>query len=112
MLFSLYYSNIEDFNMAGQVRDKDYSWNNNDQVIIKNTDLITGLIVDKDRAIAALSAISPISLSDITVDDYGTVIVTNAAFKRKIESLIPGGPGGLGTNNGCGNVLAVCVEEA
>ncbi len=80
-----------------EVTDKDYSWNNKDQVIIKNAGLINALIEDSNKIIALLSSeLSPISLSNITVDEYGTVIVTDAAFKHKIESSIPQGPSGLG----------------
>ena len=83
-----------------ELTDKDYSWNNRDQVIIKNAGLIDALINDSTKMIDALSShISPISLSNITVDEYGTVIVTDAAFKNAIESALPKGPGGLGDVN-------------
>ncbi len=85
-----------------EVTDKDYSWNNKDQVIIKNAGLINALIENSDKVIAVLSSdISPISLSNITVDEYGTVIVTDAAFKHTIQSSIPQGPGGLDQNYKC-----------
>ncbi len=85
-----------------ELTDKDYSWNNRDQTIIKNDGLINALINDSTKMIAALSSdISPISLSNITVDEYGTVIVTDAAFKNAIESALPKGPGGLDNNYKC-----------
>jgi hypothetical protein len=93
----------------GHLNDKDFSWNNRDQVMIKNSGLINALIGDTSEAIDALSSISPISLSNIFVDDFGTVIVTDPEFKRKIESSILGGPGGLdGVNVGCPTFNIIC----
>jgi len=94
----------------GQLTNNDYSWNNRDQVFIRNSGLINALIGDTARTIDALSSISPISLSNIIVDDFGTVIVTDAEFKSKIESSIPGGPGGLAddVNVGCPTFNIIC----
>jgi hypothetical protein len=99
--------------MAEQVTAKDYSWNNKDQVIIKSASLINALIGDEDKAITTLSSISPITLSNIIVDEYGTVIVTDASFKSKVESLLPSGPSGSSSNNVsiCVNISS-CLEEA
>jgi hypothetical protein len=93
----------------GHLSDNEFSWNNRDQVIIKNSGLINALIGDTAATIDALSSISPISLSNLFVDDFGTVIVTDPEFKSKIESTILGGPGGLdGVNVGCPTFNIIC----
>ena len=94
--------------MATKLTNGDYAWNNSEQVIIKSADLINDLINDSDGTIKALSGISPIKLSNITVDEYGTVIVTDAEFKRIVEKNIPGGPVGQMAGN---NFAAVCINK-
>lgn len=75
--------------MAVVIKRAQVSWNNDNNVIVKNAELIEALISDKEETIAAISKeVSPLTLDMISVDEHGTVIIKDPAFRAKVESLM------------------------
>ena len=60
-------------------------------VVIKSAELVNTLIARRDDVIKLLSdQVSPVTLADIQVDEHGTVVISNAAFKDKIVDKLEG----------------------
>ncbi|NJM19346.1 MAG: hypothetical protein HC836_44655 [Richelia sp. RM2_1_2] len=56
---------------------------------IKNRDLVNALIKDPEATIKKLqSVVASIDLGQISIDDYGTVIIKNPEFVEKVKKFI------------------------
>ena len=93
--------------MASQLTPTNVSWNGKDQVVIRSAEIVNGLIQDRDEVLSKMSSqVCPVTLDKIVVDEHGCIIITDAAFKAKIEEWAsPLPPGGDATNL---NVAYVC----
>lgn len=53
---------------------------NGEELALQSSQLITALIQEPNTTLAELSAIAPLAVSDISIDDDGTIIIGNKAF--------------------------------
>jgi len=53
-------------------------------VTIKNVDLVNHLIHNQAAAVGVLSEIHPVKVSEVSVNKQGHVVVSNAAFAKKV----------------------------
>ena len=85
--------------MAVKINPSNVSIGLTNTVVIKSAELVNTLIARRDDVIKLLSdQVSPVTLADIQVDEHGTVIISNAAFKDKIADKLEGvGPLSNGT---------------
>lgn len=74
---------------------------------IANPALVEHLIHDQAAAIDLLSAISPISIDDISIDSLGRVSIDNANFTDKVRAKLSAEAPTKPKNVGCG---FLCVQ--
>jgi hypothetical protein len=73
--------------MAVKLNASNVSLGVTDTVVVKSAELINTLITDRDNVLGFLSKeVSPVRIADVQVDEYGTVVITNAAFKAAIQA--------------------------
>ncbi|MEH1867098.1 MAG: hypothetical protein V7K69_19100 [Nostoc sp.] len=72
------------------------------EVSIKNTALINALISNPQATLERLkSSVASIDLSQISIDDYGTVIIKNDDLLEKVKAYIVNPVRIAGNNCGC-----------
>jgi hypothetical protein len=81
-------------------------------VTVRNASLTNALVQKPEAALALLNMVAPVQLTDVSIDERGSVTIENDGFIKAMRA-IPGvvsRPGGLEANNGlCG---AGCGAEA
>jgi hypothetical protein len=96
--------------MPAKLERKNWFWNADGQVLVRNPDLINSLIGDKEKAVRQLSAVSPLTLDKITVDETGNVVITDDAYAKKVaDSFSIGGGGPTNAATLCGGNIT-CAE--
>jgi hypothetical protein len=75
--------------MAVFVRQEHMNLSGVNEASIKSHALVNALVTEQQEAIALLKETVPsIELSQISVDDYGTVVIDNEAFKALVKGFI------------------------
>jgi hypothetical protein len=78
---------------------------------IANPALVEHLIHDQAEAINLLSAISPITIDDISIDSMGRVVIQNASFTNKMRAKLSAEAPRPPKNVGCGFFCAEGTDD-
>jgi hypothetical protein len=97
---------------AVKLETGNYFLGRGDQVLINNGALVDVLVKEASTVIGKFSAISPITLNNVSIDDTGNIIIADPKFRAAVETALnsPSGASANGVGAVCVNIKA-CVAE-
>jgi hypothetical protein len=72
-----------------QIKADELNLSGANQASIKNNDLLNALVTSQEKAVNFLKqTVSSIELSQITVDEYGAIVIDNDEFRQVVKGFI------------------------